>query len=131
MVADASFYVVDAEDRITQVSGDAKTALGPLLGHSLWEASPQARDIFEPHFARARATGSEVEFTTVYGGRLARRTVVPAGESLTVYITPLERVDATTLATLAASLASIQSVLADRGCEQPDRRAPGSLRALP
>ena len=131
MAADASFYVVDAEDRITRVSGDANAALGPFLGHSLWDASPQAKDIFEPHFEKARATGREVEFTTVYGGQLSRRTVAPTGESLIVHITPLERIDATTSATLAASLASIQSALADRASEQPDRRAPGSLRALP
>jgi hypothetical protein len=131
MSDETSIYVLDADDRITQVSGPIRERLGPYVGHSLWEASPHAREVFEPYFAEARATGREVEFTALYSGRVERRRVVPSGRALTVHVTPVAGVDVRTLATLTGSLRAIEDGLADRASERPGRRAPGSLRALP
>jgi hypothetical protein len=131
MSGETSVYVLDGDDLITQVSGPIRDRLGPYVGHSLWEASPHARELFEPYFAEARETGREVEFTAIYSGRVARRRVVPSGLALTVHLTPLAGLDVTTLATLNASLREIEDGLADRAFERPGRRSPGSLRALP
>ena len=126
-----SFYVLDADDRITHVSGQQKETLGQLLGHSFWEASPQAEPLFGQHFEEARRTGREVVFTEFYAGYLARRRVVPAGETLTVFVTPIRRLDVRTLATLAESLKSIEAELAGRASELLGSPAPASLQALP
>jgi len=126
-----SSYVLDADDRITQVSGPLEATLGHALGHSIWETSPEAERLFKPYFEQARRTGEEVEFTEFYRGFLARRRVVPAGRSLTVYVTPMRELDVTTLGTLAASLGQIEAELAARAPARRDRPAPASLRALP
>ena len=126
-----TYYILDAEDRITRVAGATRPSLGPFVGHSIWEASPQAEHLFAPHFEEARATGEEVEFTVFYGGRLARRRVVPAGDTLTVYVTVLRKLDVRTLATLGESLRAIEAELAGPASEPPDPPALASLRALP
>lgn len=126
-----TYYVLDAEDRITRVVGSLKTRLGSLVGHSIWEVLPQAEPLFSPHIARARETGAEVEFTAFWGGRLSHRRLVPSGDALTVFVTELCELDVTSLATLTASLRAIEAELADRACEQRGSRAPGSLRAPP
>jgi hypothetical protein len=126
-----SFYVLDAADRITHVSGTLRATIGSFLGHSFWEASPQAEPLFGPHFEEARRTGREVEFTEFYAGYVSRRRVVPSGNALTVFVTPIREVDVTTLATLAESLQAVETEIAARAPERPDRRAPSFLRALP
>jgi len=126
-----SVYTVDADDRITQVSGPIRERLGPYVGHSLWEASPHAEEVFGPYFAEARTTGREVEFTAIYSGHVARRRIVPNGRALTVHVTPLASIEIRTLGTLSESLRAIEDELADRASAPPDPRAPGSLRALP
>lgn len=126
-----SFYVLDADDRITQVSGRVKSTLGPFVGHSFWEASPRAEPLFGPHFEEARSTGREVEFTAFYAGYVARRRVVPSGEALTVFVTPIRELDVRTLETLGESLRQIESELAALAPAQHDPPAPSSLQALP
>ena len=126
-----SFYVLDADDRITHVSGAMRGTIGAFLGHSFWESSPQAEPLFGPHFEEARRTGREVEFTEFYAGYVSRRRVVPSGEALTVFVTPIREVDVTTLATLAESLRQIEAEIAARAPERLDRPAPSFLRALP
>lgn len=124
-------YILDSEDRIITVDGHFEDTLGPFLGHSLWEVSPQADRLFAPHFAQARRTGREVEFTSFYAGRLARRRVIPTGQTLTVYVTPLEELDVRTLGTLSESLLRVEAELAGQASAQPDPPAPASLQALP
>jgi hypothetical protein len=126
-----SYYVLDGDDRITRVTGSIRATLGPFVGHTIWEASPRAQPLFSPHFAEARATGLEVEFTAFYGGRLSLRRVVPAGDVLTVFVTDLLELDVRTLATLGASLRAIESELAARELAPPDRPGRASLQALP
>jgi len=125
-----TYYVLDAEDRVVRVVGSLRGVLQPFLGHSIWEASPAAEPLFAQHFERARATGTEVEFVAFYSGRLARRRVVPSGETLTVFVTVLRELDVRTLGRLAASLRAIEDELADRASAQPDPRRPASLPAL-
>ena len=124
-------YIVDSDDRIVTVVGHLEDTLGPFLGHSLWEANPQAERLFAPHFAEARRTGREVEFTSFYAGRLARWRVVPTGQTLTVYATPLEELDIRTLGTLSESLLRVEAELAAQAPAQPDPPARASLQALP
>jgi hypothetical protein len=124
-------YIVDSDDCIVTVVGHFEDTLGPFLGHSLWEANPQAERLFAPHFAEARRTGREVEFTSFYAGRLARRRVVPIGQTLTVYATPLEKLNVRTLGTLSESLLRVEAELAGQASEQLDPPARASLRALP
>ena len=124
-------YVVDSDDRIITVVGHFEETLAPFLGHSLWEVSPHAARLFAPHFAEARRTGCEVEFTSFYAGLLARRRVVPTGQTLTVHVTPLEELDVRTLATLSESFRRIEAELAARAPEQLDPPAHASLQALP
>lgn len=131
MSAGSLVYVLDAEDRIKQVSGPARERLAPYLGHRFWDASPHARELFEPYFREARQTGAEVEFTALYSGSVARRRVVPSGNALTIHVTPLAGLELRTLATLSGSLRALEGALADRAFVRPDPRAPGSLRALP
>lgn len=125
------YYILDGEDRITRVAGSLRARLVQFVGHTIWEASPRAQPLFSPHFAEARATGAEVEFTAFYGGRLSRRRVVPSGDVLTVFVTDLRELDVRTLATLSESLRAIEAELAARGPEPPDRPTRASLQALP
>ena len=131
MTASDGYYVIDGEDRIMRVWGGLQQTLGRFRGHSLWECTPHAEPLFGPHFDEARKTGCEVEFTAFYAGRLARRRVVPAGQTLTVYVVPLQELDVRTLGTLEQSLREIEAELADRESEQLDSRAPASPQALP
>jgi hypothetical protein len=124
-------HIVDSDDRIVTVVGHFEDTLGPFLGHSLWEANPQAERLFAPHFAEARRTGRDVEFTSFYAGRLARWRVVPTGQTLTVYATPLEELDVRTLGTLSESLLRVEAELAGQASAQPDPPARASLQALP
>jgi hypothetical protein len=126
-----SFYVLDADDRVTQVSGRLKDSLGSFVGHSFWEAAPRAEPLFGPHFEEARTTGREVEFVAFYAGYVGRRRVVPSGEALTVFVTPIVELDVRTLETLAQSLRQIESELAAPQPARRDPRAPASLQALP
>ncbi|HXG76820.1 MAG TPA: hypothetical protein VNJ53_09635 [Gaiellaceae bacterium] len=126
-----SSYVLDEQNRITQVSGPLKAKLGPFVGHTFWEAAPQAQELFGPHFEEARTSGREVEFTAYYAGWLATRRVVPAGRSLTVFVKPIRELDCRTLATLTESLRAIEAELAARAPEQSDVRAHASRRARP
>jgi hypothetical protein len=125
-----SRYIIDGDDRIVTVVGHFEDILGPFLGHSLWEVSPQAEGLFASHFAKARRTGLAVEFTSFYAGKLATRRVDPTGPMLTVYVTPLQELDITTLATLSESLHRVERELAGRESERLDRRAHASLQAL-
>lgn len=131
MTRGESVYVLDADDRITQVSGPLHERLGPYVGHSFWEASPHARELFQPYFEQARETGAEVEFTALYSGYFACRRIVPNGRALTVHVTPLDGLDVRTLATLNESLQAIEAELADPASGQRDPRSLGSLQALP
>jgi len=125
------YYVIDGEDRIVRVWGGLQQTLGRYCSHSLWECTPHAEPLFGPHFDEARKTGCEVEFTAFYAGRLARRRVVPAGQTLTVHVAPLEELDVRTLGTLAESLRRIEAELAAREPAPLDLRAHGSPQALP
>ena len=124
------YYVLDAEDRVVRAAGHMEH-LGRFLGHPLWEYSPHAEPIFRPHFEEARRTGHEVQFTSYYAGRVAHRRVVPAGQALTVYVTPLQELNVRTLATLTASLNRIEAALETRASAPLDLRAPASPQALP
>ncbi len=131
MTRTSSSYAIDADDRITPVTGPLHGWLGVYVGHSFWDVSPHARELFQPYLETARETGAEVEFTALYLGYVAHRRIVPSGRALTVHVTPVGGLDARTLATLSGSLQAIEGALAPRGPGQPDPRAHGFLRALP
>ena len=126
-----AYLVLDDDDRITHVSARLHDDFGRWIGHVLWEHLPGARDVYGPTFDEARTSGNPVESVVFYSGRMKRLTVIPGPDGLAVHVEQLAQVDVTTLATLTASLAQIEAVLAGRASAQPDSPAHASLRALP
>jgi hypothetical protein len=126
-----AYLVLDDDDRITHVSARLHDDFGRWIGHVLWEHLPGARDVYGPTFDEARTSGNPVESVVFYSGRMKRLTVIPGPDGLAVHVEQLAQVDITTLATLTASLAQIEAVLAGRASAQPDSPAHASLRALP
>lgn len=125
------FFVLDAGDRIVQVSERYHENMGRLLGHPLWEYLPRAEFLFRPHLEEARRTGRPVESTIFYAGRTVDLRIVPSGESLTIHPKSRTELNVRTLATLAESLRQIEAELDAREPGRHDQPAPGSLQALP
>lgn len=125
------YLVLDDDDRIVGVSPRLRDELGHWLGHLLWDHVPAAREICEPSFDEARASGQPVESVVFYSGRVRRLTAVPAADGLAVYAERLAELDVTSLGTLMQSLARIEAALTARGYARPDSPARASLRALP
>lgn len=125
------YVVLDDEDRIIYVSGPLQESLGRWLGHVLWDHLPGAREVYEPSFDEARASGEPVSRVVFYSGRLKRITVAPAADGLAVHVERIAELDITSLGTLTQSLEQIERELAARGYEQPGRRSHASLQALP
>jgi PAS domain-containing protein len=126
-----AYFVLADDDRILYVSQAFHDTRGRGVGHVFWDHLPSAREVYGPHFDEARATGRPVEALIFYAGRLKRLVVIPGGDGLAVHIENLVEVDVTSLASLLRSLEELDSALADRASEQPDRRSRASLRALP
>jgi hypothetical protein len=97
----------------------------------LWDHLPGAREIYGPCFDEARSSGQPVESVVFYSGQVKRLTVIPAADGLAVHVERLAELDVTSLGTLTRSLLQIEAALAGRASGRHDRRAPGSLRALP
>jgi hypothetical protein len=129
--APEAYIVLDGDDRITHVSPHLHHDLGSWLGHVLWDHLPGAREIYGPCFDEARSSGQPVESVVFYSGRVKRLTVIPAADGLAVHVERLAELDVTSLGTLTRSLLQIEAALAGRASGRHDRRAPGSLRALP
>jgi hypothetical protein len=125
------FFVLDAEDRIVQVSEKYHENMGRFLGHPIWEYLPRAEFLFRPHLEEARRTGRPVESTVFYAGRTIDLRIVPSGQSLAIYPKSRTELNVRTLATLAASLRRIEAELDARAPERHDPPAPASLQALP
>jgi hypothetical protein len=125
------FFIIDADDRIVQVSEEYHASMGRFLGHSLWEYLPRAKLLVRPHLEEARRTGDEVDSMIFYAGGTVELRVVPSGQSVTVYTTRRTELNVRTLGTLAESLRSIERELAAREPGRRDRPALGSLQALP
>lgn len=124
------YFVLDADDRIVQVSEDYHESMACFLGHLLWEYLPKAQPVLQPHFESARSTGNTVESTIFYAGTTVDVRIAPAGNSLTVESAPQTKLNVRTLATLTESLQRIEAQLAGRASEQFDPPAPASLQAL-
>lgn len=125
------YVLLDPEDRIVRVGPALDAAMGPFVGHSLWERLPGAQSVYGPHFDEARRTGETVELTVFYAAELKRIRATPVGAELAVHVTRVRTLDVTSLGTLAASLREMTSELGARASSRPDRPAPASLRALP
>jgi hypothetical protein len=125
------YVLLDAEDRIVRVGPALDAAMGPFVGHPLWERLPGAQPLYGPHFEEARRTGETVEFTVFYAAQLKCIRATPIGAELAVHVTRVRTLDVTSLGTLAASLREMTSELADPRPGPPDPPAPASLRALP
>ena len=126
-----AYFVLDDDDRVVHVSLEFHDTRGRGVGHVLWDHLPHAREIYEPHFTEARATGRPVEAVIFYAGRLKRLLVIPGGDGLAVHVENVVELDVTTLGTLTQSLERIATALADPGSARRDSRARASLRALP
>jgi hypothetical protein len=126
-----AYFVLDDDDRVVHVSLEFHDTRGRGVGHVLWDHLPHAREVYEPYFTEARATGRPVEAVIFYAGRLKRLLAIPGGDGLAVHVENVVELDVTTLGTLTQSLERIAIALADPGSAQRDSRARASLRALP
>ena len=126
-----TYVVLDDDDRVVSVSPRLHDDLGHWLGQVFWDHLPAAREIYEPCFQQARATGQPAQSVVFYSGRVKRLTAIPAADGLAVHIERLAELDVTTLGTLTRSLERVEAALAGRAPGQPDPRSPASLRALP
>jgi len=126
-----AYFVLDDDDRVLYVSLEFHDTRGRGVGHVLWDHLPRAREVYEPHFSEARATGKPVEALIFYAGRLKRLLVIAGGDGLAVHVENLAELDVTNLGTLRLSLERIERALAGRGSAQLDSRARASLQALP
>ena len=125
-----AYFVLDDDDRVLHVSLAFHDTRGRGVGHVLWDHLPHAREIYEPHFTEARATGRPVEAVIFYAGRLKRLLVIPGGDGLAVHVENVVELDVTTLGTLTRSLEAIADALAAPGPARLDRPARASLQAL-
>jgi hypothetical protein len=125
------FFVLDAEDRIVQVSEKYHENMGRFLGHPVWEYLPRAEFLFRPHLEEARRTGLPLESTVFYAGRTIELRIVPSGDLLAIYPKSRTELNVRTLATLAESLRRIEAELDARAPVRRDPPAPASLQALP
>jgi hypothetical protein len=125
------YFVLDAEDRIVQVSEKYHENMGRFLGHSVWEFLPRAEFLFRPHLEEARRTGGPVTTTVFYAGRTVDLRIIPSGNWLAVHPRSRTELNVRTLGTLAESLRRIEAELDAREPERRDPPAPVSLRALP
>jgi hypothetical protein len=126
-----AYFVLDDDDRVVHVSLEFHDTRGRGVGHVLWDHLPHAREVYEPYFTEARATGRPVEAVIFYAGRLKRLLAIPGGDGLAVHVENVVELDVTTLGTLTQSLERIATALADPGSARRDSRARASLRALP
>ena len=126
-----AYFVLDDDDRVLHVSLEFHDTRGRGVGHVLWDHLPRAREVYEPHFIEARATGKPVEALIFYAGRLKRLLVIAGGDGLAVHVENLAELDVTNLGTLRLSLERIERALAGRGSAQLDSRARASLQVLP
>jgi hypothetical protein len=126
-----AYFVLDDDDRVLYVSLEFHDTRGRGVGHVLWDHLPRAREVYEPHFSEARATGKPVEALIFYAGRLKRLLVIAGGDGLAVHVENLAELDVTNLGTLRLSLERIERALAGRGSAQLDSRARASLQVLP
>ena len=126
-----AYFVLDDDDRVLYVSLEFHDTRGRGVGHVLWDHLPRAREVYEPHFIEARATGKPVEALIFYAGRLKRLLVITDSDGLAVHVENLAELDVTNLGTLRLSLERIERALAGRGSAQLDSRARASLQVLP
>jgi hypothetical protein len=98
------FLVLDERDVIVEVGPAARAQFEPLLGRCVWESFPGSRELFRPHYERARRTGQPVEFVQFFAGHVARVRAVPVGGRLELSWQTLAVLDLLTLEGLRASL---------------------------
>jgi hypothetical protein len=118
------WIVLDEEDRVVEVSEDARPEFEPLLGERLWETFPDASEVFGPYCERARLTGEVVELVRFFEGTLKRVRYSPEGSRVTATWEVLAAVDVSSVENLRRSLLEMANILADSSAE-------GALRARP
>jgi PAS domain-containing protein len=119
-VEQAPHIVLDEDYRIVEVSPAAEAGFGHLRGQNVLESFPDSRPLFLPYYERARRTGAVLEFAQYYDGYVLHLTVVPSGQTLTVFWDTPYMLDVLTLDGLRASLQSMLETL--RASEDATRR---------
>ena len=127
-VEHAAFVTLDTGDRIVGVGPHAESQFGPLLGSVMWDCFPGSEALFKPYYDKARTSGEPVEFVQFYDGYVARIRATPRerGE-LELSWEQLARIDTTTVASLADSLAASLELLDE---EQRDAHRDELRKAL-
>ena len=124
----SQWVVLDEEDRIVEVSENAESIFGPLMGVSLWETFPNAREVFAPYCDRARRTGEVVELVRFFEGTLKRVRYAPQGSRVIATWENLATVDVSSVESLRHSLLEIADMLADGSVDAAQQRP--QLRVL-
>jgi hypothetical protein len=111
-VEQAPFVILDSGDRIVGVGPHAESQFGPLVGSVMWDCFPGSEPLLKPYYDQARRTREAVEFVQFYDGYVARIRATPReGGELELSWEQLARIDTTTLAALADSLAASLELL--------------------
>ena len=109
------WIVLDENDRIVEMSDDARREFEPLVGQSLWERFPSASEIFAPYCEHARRTGEVVELVKFFEGTLKRVRYAPEGSRITASWEVLAAVDVSSVESLRRSLLEMADALAEWG----------------
>jgi hypothetical protein len=123
----SQWIVLDEEDRIVDVSENSEAIFGQLLGESLWDTFPTARDVFGPYCERARRSGEVVELVTFFEGTLKRVRYAPQGSRVIATWENLASVDVSSVQSLRESLLRVADALAE---EDLEAYQPPPLRVL-
>jgi hypothetical protein len=111
------WIVLDEDDRIVEVSENAEPVFASLLGESLWDAFPNAAEVFAPYCERARRTGEVVELVRFFEGTLKRVRYTPDGSRVIAIWENLASVDVSSVESLRDSLLEIADALVDEGVD--------------
>jgi hypothetical protein len=112
-VEETQWIVLDEDDRIVDVSENAEPVFASLLGESLWDTFPNAREVFASYCGRARRTGEVVELVTFFEGTLKRVRYAPDGPRVIAIWENLASVDVSSVESLRDSLLEISDALVD------------------
>jgi hypothetical protein len=122
------WIVLDEGDRIVDVSENADPVFASLLGQSLWDAFPNAREVFGPYCDRARRTGEVVELVKFFEGTLKRVRYAPDGSRVIAIWENLGSVDVSSVESLRNSLLEMADALVDEDVDMTS--PPPPLRVL-
>jgi len=114
--SDHPYVVLDAEDRVLDVSPNAPAPFPSLLGRRVHEGfPPETEALYGPYFERARRTGETVEFSQYSDGHVSLLKAVPIRRALVVSWELIGFIDVMTIESLRHSIDAALMALTVRG----------------